>query len=95
VPAKQFWALTLYDRETCGFIREMPRAGVDSYDQKMQRNADGSVDIYIGAKPPAGKEANWVQTVPGCGWFPFFRFYGPDKPLVDKTWKLPDIEKVQ
>jgi Protein of unknown function (DUF1214) len=30
VPAKQFWALTLYDRETCGFIREMPRAGVDS-----------------------------------------------------------------
>ena len=29
VPAKQFWALTLYDRETCGFIREMPRAGVD------------------------------------------------------------------
>jgi hypothetical protein len=53
------------------------------------------VDIYIGAKPPAGKEANWVQTVPGRGWFPFFRFYGPDKPLVDKTWKLPDIEKVQ
>lgn len=95
VPAKQFWALTLYDRETCGFIREMPRAGVDSYDQKMQRNADGSVDIYIGAKAPAGKEANWVQTVPGRGWFPFFRFYGPDKPLVDKTWKLPDIEKVQ
>jgi hypothetical protein len=95
VPAKQFWALTLYDRETCGFIREMPRAGVDSYDQKMHRNADGSVDIYIGAKPPAGNEANWVQTVPGRGWFPFFRFYGPDKPLVDKTWKLPDIEKVQ
>jgi hypothetical protein len=43
VPAKQFWALTLYDRETCDFIREMPRAGVDSYNQKMQRNADGSV----------------------------------------------------
>jgi hypothetical protein len=32
VPAKQFWAVTLYDRETCGFIREMPRAGLDSYD---------------------------------------------------------------
>jgi len=95
VPAKQFWALTLYDRETCGFIRDMPRAGVDSYDQEMQRNADGAVDIYIGAKPPADKESNWVQTVPGRGWFPFFRFYGPDQPLFDKTWKLPDIEKVQ
>jgi hypothetical protein len=94
-PAKQFWAFTLYDRETCGFILDMPRAGVDSYDRKMQQNADGSVDIYIGAKPPAGKEANWVETVPGRAWFPFFRFYGPAKPLFDKTWKLPDIEKVQ
>jgi len=53
------------------------------------------VDIYIGAKSPADKESNWVQTVPGRGWFPFFRFYGPDQPLFDKTWKLPDIEKVQ
>jgi hypothetical protein len=23
-----------------------------------------------------------------------FRFYGPEKPLFDKTWKLGDIEKV-
>jgi len=22
-----------------------------------------------------------------------FRFYGPEKPLFDKTWQLPDIEK--
>jgi hypothetical protein len=94
VPVKQFWALTLYDRETCGFILKMPRAGVDSYDQKMQRNADGSVDIYIGPKPPAGKEANWVPTASGRDWFPYFRLYGPEKPFFDKTWKLPDIERV-
>ena len=54
VPTRQFWELTLYDRETCAFIRDMPRTGVDSYDQNMQRNSDGSVDIYIGPKPPAG-----------------------------------------
>ena len=95
VPAKQFWAVTLYDRETCGLIRDMPRAGLDSYDQKMQKNADGSVDIYIGPKSPAGKEANWIQTAPGRGWFPYFRVYGPDKPFFDKTWKLPDIEKAK
>ena len=94
VPAQQFWALNLYDRETCAFIRDMPRAGLDSFDQKMQRNPDGSVDIYIGPKPPAGKEANWIQTASGRGWFPFFRFFGPEKALIDKTWKLPDIEHV-
>ena len=94
VPAQQFWALTLYDLETCAFLRDMPRPGIDSYDEKMQRNADGSVDIYIGPNPPAGKEANWIQTASDHSWFPFFRFYGPEKPLFEKTWKLPDIEHV-
>ena len=23
-----------------------------------------------------------------------FRLYGPEKPFFDKTWKLPDIEKI-
>ena len=94
VPAQQFWALTLYDRETCAFILDMPRPGIDSYDQKMQENADGSVDIYIGPSPPTGKETNWIQTASGRGWFPIFRLYGPKKALFDKTWKLPDIEKI-
>jgi hypothetical protein len=94
VPAEQFWALTLYDRETCGFIRDMPRAGIDSYDQKMEKNSDGSVDIYIGPKPPKGKEANWVPTAAGRDWFTYFRLYGPEKALFDKTWKLPDIDRV-
>ena len=95
VPAKQFWALTIYDNETCSFIREAARPGLDSYDQQMNRNPDGSVDLYIGPKSPAGQDANWIPTLVGKGWFPFFRFYGPDKPLFDKTWKLPDIEKVE
>ena len=92
VPAQQFWALTLYDRDTCAFIRDMPRPGTDSYDEKMQKNADGSVDVYIGPRPLAGKETNWIQTASGRSWFPFFRFYGPGKTLFEKTWKLPDIE---
>jgi hypothetical protein len=95
VPAQQFWAFTIYDRETCAFIRDMPRTTIDSYDQNMQKNADRSVDIYIGPKPPSGRKANWIQTASGRNWFPFFRFYGPEKPLFEKTWKLPDIEKTK
>ena len=94
VPTELFWSISLYDRATCGFIREMPRAGLDSYDQKVAKNEDGSVDIYIGPKSPAGKEANWVQTVPGREWFPYFRLYGPEKPFFDKTWVLPAINHV-
>ena len=72
-----------------------PSAGnLDSYDQNMKRNVDGSVDIFVGPKAPADQEANWIPTKPGKRWFTLFRFYGPGKPLFEKTWRLNDIEKV-
>jgi hypothetical protein len=94
VPAKQYWAVTAYDLDTACLIRDMASPGLDSYNQKMRRNADGSVDIYFAPKPPAGQENNWVPTAPGKPWFTFFRLYGPDKALFDKSWKMPDIEPV-
>lgn len=54
----------------------------------MRRNADGSVDIYMGPKAPAGQESNWIYTPAGKSWFPWFRFYGPEKALFDKSWKM-------
>jgi hypothetical protein len=92
VPAQQFWSATAYDRESCAFIRESPRVGLDSYDEKMWKNADGSVDLYFGPKPPDGHESNWIYTEAGKEWFAMFRLYGPGKPLFEKTWKLPDLE---
>jgi hypothetical protein len=49
---------------------------------------------YFAPTAPAGKESNWILTRPGGQFEVLFRFYGPEKPLFDKTWKLPDIEKV-
>jgi hypothetical protein len=28
----------------------------------LKRNVDGSVDLYVGPKPPAGWEQNWIET---------------------------------
>jgi hypothetical protein len=39
------------------------------------------------------KRFHGVYTAPGRPFFPTMRFYGPEKPLFDKTWKLPDVEK--
>jgi hypothetical protein len=33
-------------------------------------------------------------TDPGSRFEALFRFYGPEKPLFDKTWILPDINKL-
>jgi hypothetical protein len=94
VPAKQYWSMIVYAVDTAALIREAPVVTLDSYSQAMRRNADGSVDIYFGPKAPAGKEPNWIYTAPGKAFFPAMRFYDPDKPLFDKTWKLSDIERV-
>ena len=94
VPAKQYWSMIVYDVHTAAFIREAPVVTLDSYNQAMKRNADGSVDIYFGPKAPAGKETNWIYTAAGKAFFPAMRFYDPDKPLLEKTWKMSDIERI-
>ena len=95
VPAKQFWAVTVYDLASAGFIQKSPRVSLDSYDHKAQRNGDGSVDVYFGPKAPSGKETNWIYTAPGKPWFTFFRFYGPGNAVFEKSWKLGDIEEMK
>ena len=94
-PVKQFWSATAYDRATHGLIRDMKWSSRSSQTPGLQKNADGSVDVYFGPKAPAGEESNWVPTKTGGQFEVLFRFYGPEKPLFDKTWKLPDIEKTQ
>jgi len=95
VPASDFWALTVYDLETEAFFLNSTHLTVDSLDKDLQKNADGSVDIYVGPKAPVGKESNWIYTPPGKKWYPWFRFYGPQKAIFDKSWVLPDIELVK
>jgi hypothetical protein len=46
------------------------------------------------SQPPKDKR-NWIRTVPGKGWFPFFRFYGPTEPYFDQTGKLDDILRTE
>jgi hypothetical protein len=63
--------------------------------EKPQFNPDGSFDIYFGSNAPAGKENHWVKTIPGKGWFTFVRMYGPEQPVFDGSYKLPDIEALK
>ena len=92
-PVRLYWSATVYDRETHAMIRETARSSRGSNSAGLQVNSDGSVDLYFGPHAPAGKEANWVPTA-GRDFEVLFRFYGPEKPLFEKTWSLPDIEEV-
>jgi len=95
IPAANFWSLTLYEAENAsGLANGQPFPSLGLRDKPVQ-NADGSTDLYLGPKAPAGKEANWLATVPAKGYFAILRLYGPTEAAIDKSWKPGDIEKVR
>jgi hypothetical protein len=68
--------------------------GLSSYDKSALKVADdGTIDIYFGEKAPAGLESNWIPTA-GKDFFLLFRLYGPEEAYFDKSFKLPDVEKI-
>ncbi|WP_323054795.1 DUF1254 domain-containing protein [Roseibium salinum] len=96
VPVNDFWALTLYDTQTRSQLQtgqNFPTVGSQS--KGMTQNADGSYDVYFAPEAPAGKEGNWLQTVPDKSWFTILRMYGPLEPWINKTWRPGEIELVK
>ena len=100
VPEANFWSLTVYDNMTRSMLdtpQRYPRAGSQSYPSPAaEANADGSTTIYFGPTQPDGvKRGNWIQTMPGKGWFTVLRLYSPLDPFFDKSWRLSEIELVR
>ena len=94
-PAKDFWALTLYDNQTRSQLQtDQPYPSVGSQTEGIKMNEDGSYDIYFGPEAPAGFENNWLQTIPGKSWFVALRMYGPLEAWIDKSWRPSEITKV-
>ena len=94
IPAANFWSLTLYDALTAsGLDNGQPLPSLNSHDHPKP-NADGSVDLYVSPTPPSGKEANWLKTVPGKGYFVILRLYSPTEAFLNLTWKPGDLEEM-
>lgn len=92
VPVKTFWSAIVYDTQTRSMLQTDQQApSVSSQDKAVQVNADGSVDVWFGPTAPAGHESNWIQTLPGKGWFMILRLYGPLEPWFDQSWRPGEI----
>ncbi len=96
VPAKDFWSVVAYDPQTRSELQtSQPFPSKNNKRDDLIDNEDGSVDLYFGPQAPAGKERNWVETVPGKGWMVLIRLYGPLEPWFDKTWRPGEFELIQ
>ena len=93
IPESRFWSVILYDRQTRSMLQtdqHLPRLGSQS--GTVETNPDGSTDIYFGPTAPEGKANNWLQTVPGKGWWTILRLYNPLQSFFDKTWRPSEIQ---
>jgi hypothetical protein len=100
IPARAFWSLTVYDNQTRSMLdtpQRYPRAGSQSYPSPAaQASPDGSTTVYFAPAEPAGvARGNWIQTVPGKGWFTILRLYSPLERFFDKSWRPSEIELVR
>jgi hypothetical protein len=95
IPQGRFWSVMVYDRQTRSMLQtDQPKPDIGSQSGLVETNADGTTDIYMGPAAPAGKTNNWLQTVPGKGFFTILRLYSPLQPFFDKSWRPSEIEPI-
>ena len=95
-PMKQFWSITVYSQATRCLINNGTGRADRSSRHDLLINKDGSVDLYFGPDgAPEGMENNYVKTNRGEGFFVYLRLYAPTEPYFERSWALPDLEKVK
>ena len=95
IPARNFWSVIVYDNHTHLIIKnDQLWPSVYQNSSGLHINQDGSVDVWFGPKTPPGREDNWIQTVPGKGWYMILRLYGMLEAQHDIRWRPGEIEPI-
>ena len=95
VPGKLFWSVTVYDIDTRSQIQtEQNKAALRSLFELKDLSGESRRPVLRARRRPRARKAEWIQTIPGKGWFVYFRIYGPEEPAFDGTWKPGDFEIV-
>lgn len=96
-PVSAFWSLTMYDAGLFFVANRLNRHALSSRDN-FKYNRDGSVDLYIQKTSPGpARESNWLPA-PDGRFILMMRLYRPklEPPsIVDGTWKVPPLKKMQ
>jgi hypothetical protein len=94
VPARLFWSVTVYDAESRSQIQTTQKRAALRSMFELKDLQGASVDLFFGPDAPAGSE-HWIKTLPGKGWFVYFRIYGPDVAAFDGSWKPGDFVSIE
>jgi hypothetical protein len=94
MPARDHWSLTAYGKESKAYLaNDLDRVGLASCGEGQPReNDDGSIELFFGPDAPRGMASNWVPT--GVDFFLMLRLYEPQKTVLDRSFRMPDVERV-
>ncbi len=100
IPEANFWSFTLYDNMSRSMLdtpQRYPRAGSQSYPSPAAEvSADGSTTVWFAPTQPEDvARGNWIQTIPGKGYFVLLRLYSPLEPFFTKEWRPSEVELVR
>ncbi|RDH74246.1 DUF1254 domain-containing protein [Mycolicibacterium moriokaense] len=91
-PVRGFWSLTLYNDKHLFHPNDLKRYSLGTKSKQLKRGDDGSVIIYVGAKPPAPEnESNWLPA-PEAHFSLYIRAYWGEQGILDGSWKPPAVE---
>ena len=92
-PNEAFWSLTVTD--VAGFMVQntIERYSVGSR-SGLVPNADGSIDIYLQRRAPAGHESNWLPA-PAGNFKLMLRAYLPGQAILDGEYHVPPVMKAR
>jgi hypothetical protein len=95
-PVKGFWSLTVYNKHHFFEPNSLGRYSLGTKNKDLRYGADGSLTLYISAKPPADKSLlpNWLPA-PKDDFSLFGRAYWPEPAILDGTWTPPGVAKVE
>lgn len=95
-PVDAFWSLTMYDVPEFYLVENsINRYSIGDRTPGLKKNEDGSVTLYIQKDTPgADKESNWLPTPQMGGFRPVMRMYQPGQPVLDGSYVLPAIHRV-
>ncbi|SEC09441.1 Protein of unknown function [Paramicrobacterium humi] len=88
-PNHAFWSLTATD--PVGYAPSSPtRPTSVSGRSSLAVNRDGSLDLYLQAAAPRGRERNWLPT-PAGRFKLMLRAYLPGAAILDGTYRVPEV----
>lgn len=92
-PVSVFWNMAMYADDMLFVENDFGRYSIGSTTDGLKKSPDGSLTIVIQKDRPADT-SNWLPA-PGGNFNLTMRFYGPETTVLDGSYRLPAMRRVQ